>query len=84
MSTDILKELVNKFRKEIDEDTWKRILAKFEEQEDDMETIKSAKAEVIAKPMDVEEFADKVKASKMTKEEMKKHIEDNVIDEFND
>lgn len=82
MSTDTFKELCDKARKDIDEETWKLILAKFDEKEEDIETVKSAKAQVNVKPTpDVEEFENKAVASEMTAEQVKKCIEDNVIDD---
>ena len=82
MSTDVFKELCDKVRKDIDDETWKLILAKFEEKEEDIETVQSAKAQVNVKPTpDFEEFENKAVASELTAEQIKKCIADNVIDD---
>lgn len=84
------RDTIEQMRAEVGEEEWAKIMASVrkmteELKEEDMETVQSAKAEVIAKPTpDIEKLADKAVASKMTEEEIKKHIENNVIDEFND
>lgn len=55
-----------------------------EEQEADMEVVHASKSDVVAKPKDVKKLADKAIASKLTEEEQRKAIEDNVLGEFYD
>ena len=84
------RDTIEQIRAKVGEKEWARIMANVKKmteelKENDIETIQSAKAEIIAKPTDdVEDLASKAIASKMTDEEIKKYIEDNVIDEFND
>ena len=85
-----LADTIEQMRADVGEERWAKIMADVKKmteelKEEDMETVQSAKAEVIAKPTDdVEKLADKAMASKMTNEEIKNYIKDNVIDEFND
>jgi hypothetical protein len=55
-----------------------------EEQEAEMEVVYASKSEVIAKPKDIKKLADKAVASKLSEEEQKKAVEDNIIGEFDD
>jgi hypothetical protein len=54
------------------------------EQEAEMEVVHASKSEVVAKPKNVKKLADKAVASKLSEEEQRKAIEDNVLGEFNE
>ena len=54
-----------------------------EEQEAEMEVVHASKSDVVAKPTkEVEELAGKAIASKLSEEEQRKRLKDNVIGEF--
>jgi len=55
-----------------------------DEQEGEMEVVKASNTEVIAKPKNVVDLANKAIASNISSEEERKWIEDNVIGEFED
>ncbi len=59
-------------------------IEKVKDEDDIMEVVHASATEVVAKPKDVEDMLKKAKAKKMTSEEEREVIEENIIGEFTD